>query len=255
MGDDALVVEMSEPGAAGRAFPQDSGPRSRLDDRRRQELLSLEIPPGRRTRPHGLPIRPAHGHRPIRVLASPCPLGDRKGRRQPCEFAQALADMAEIDPRLQPLDEPEDVALGVAHGVPPAAAAVADDQDLALPAAILQAELRALLPVEPPGRRRALEHDGAMHLVAQVRRFRGRSWSLLPFGCRSWAVWPWAGPRPCPSRRPRGGRAARARGTRGSLRRTLVGAAGASGSHPSLPRSSGRGSRAMARTGNPRRTA
>ena len=72
-----------------------------------------------------------------------------------------------------------------------------------------------------------------------ARRFPDHSWSLLPFGCRSWAVWPWAGLRPCPSRRPRGGRAARARGTRGSLRRTLVGAAGASGSHPPLPRSSG----------------
>jgi hypothetical protein len=39
-----------------------------------------------------------------------------------------------------------------------------------------------------------------------------------------------------PPARPRGGRAARARGTRGSVRRTLGGAAGASGSHPVLLR-------------------
>src|SRR5271166_2354884 len=39
---------------------------------------------------------------------------------------------------------------------------------------------------------------------------------------------------PCPSRQPRGGRAARARGTRGSLRHTLVGAADVSGSHPNF---------------------
>ena len=47
-------------------------------------------------------------------------------------------------------------------------------------------------------------------------RFPGRSWSLLAFERRSSAVWPWACLRPCPARRPRGGRAARARGTRGS---------------------------------------
>ena len=56
--------------------------------------------------------------------------------------------------------------------------------------------------------------------------------------------------RPCPARRPRGGRAARARGTRGSLRRTLGGAAGASGSHPHLLRFSREGSAATARTRN-----
>src|ERR1700731_2862437 len=43
------------------------------------------------------------------------------------------------------------------------------------------------------------------------------------------------------------GRAERA----GAPRRTLVGAAGASGSHPFLLRSPGEGSEAMARTGNP----
>src|SRR6202451_4317779 len=55
-------------------------------------------------------------------------------------------------------------------------------------------------------------------------RFRGRvgSYPLLAFQRRSWAVWPWACFRPCPTLRPLERRAARARGTRGSLRRTLV---------------------------------
>src|ERR1700722_16175713 len=57
-----------------------------------------------------------------------------------------------------------------------------------------------------------------------IPRFRGRvgSYPLLAFERRSWAVWPWACLRPCPGPEPRDGRAARARGTRGSLRRTLV---------------------------------
>ena len=57
-----------------------------------------------------------------------------------------------------------------------------------------------------------------------IPRFRGRvgSYPLLAFERRSWAVWPWACFRPCPAPKPRDRRAARARGTRGSLRRTLV---------------------------------
>src|SRR6202035_4396326 len=57
-----------------------------------------------------------------------------------------------------------------------------------------------------------------------IPRFRGRvgSYPLLAFERRSWAVWPWACLRPCRAPKPRDRRAARARGTRGSLRRTLV---------------------------------
>jgi hypothetical protein len=51
-------------------------------------------------------------------------------------------------------------------------------------------------------------------------------------------------PLPCPTT------AKRARGTRGSLRHTLVGAAGVSGSHPPLLRFSREGSAATARTRN-----
>src|SRR5580704_8406885 len=60
-----------------------------------------------------------------------------------------------------------------------------------------------------------------MHLVAQFLDFGVVSgpYPLLAFERRSWVVWPWACLRPCPAPRPRGRRAARARG---SLRRTLA---------------------------------
>ena len=89
--------------------------------------------------------------------------------------------MTEVDPRLQPLNQTEHIALGVAGRIPPAFATVADDQDLALAAPVFQAEFGALLPVEHPGRQCTLEHDGAMHLVAQVFDFwvaHGRSLRL-----------------------------------------------------------------------------
>src|SRR3984957_17712782 len=94
--------------------------------------------------------------------------------------------MAEVGPRLQPLDPTEHIALGVTGRIPPAFAAVADNQDLALAAAILQAELGAFLPVELPWRRRALEHDGAMHLVAQVFDFRVAHGRSLRLGAGAW---------------------------------------------------------------------
>src|ERR1700727_1949616 len=244
---------MSEPSAAGRAHPQDAGRGSRLDNRRWKEALPGEIAPGRRTRPHGLPIGPTFGDGAVRGFAAPCPLGDRKARREAREFAQALSDMTEVDPRLQALDEAERIALGVAGRIPPALTAVADDQDLALSAAILQAELGALLPIEHPGRQCTLEHDGAMHLVAQLFDFRvahGRSLRLSA-GARLSGLGLLFAPA-LPADREAGAlqwRAERA----GAPRRTLVGAAGASGSHPFLLRSPGEGSEVMARTGNPYR--
>src|ERR1700689_5479182 len=105
---------MSEPGAAGRALPQDAGRGSRLYDRRWKDPLPGEIAPGRRIRPHSLPIGPTFGDGSVRSFAAPCPFGDRKARRQSREFAQAPANMTEVDPRLQPLDETEHIALGVA---------------------------------------------------------------------------------------------------------------------------------------------
>src|ERR1700733_14652050 len=223
---------MREPGAPGRALPQDARRGSRLDDRRWKEALPGEIAPGRRTRPHGPPIGPTFGDGSVRVFSAPCPVGDRKARLEACKFAQALADMTEVGRRLQPLDQTEDIALGVTRRIPPTASAVADDQDLALSAAILQAELGALLSVELPWRRRALQHDGAMHLVAQFFDFRvahGRSLRLSA-GARLSGLGLLFAPALPVDREAVAlqGRAERA----GAPRRTLVGAAGASGSHP-----------------------
>ena len=75
--------------------------------------------------------------------------------------------MAEVEARLQPLHQAEDVAARFAGRVPPSLPAVADDQDFAFSPPVLQAESGALLPVELPGWWGSLEHDGAMHLVAQ----------------------------------------------------------------------------------------
>src|SRR5580692_9016532 len=84
-----------------------------------------------------------------------------------------------------------------------------------------------------------------------VLRFPGRSWSLLALGAGAWPSGLGLLFAPAlPADREAGalqGRAERA----GAPRRTLVGAAGASGSHPFLLRSPGEGSEAMARTGNP----
>jgi hypothetical protein len=197
-------------------------------------------------------LGPAFGDGPVRVILAPCPLDGREARRQSGEFAQALADVAEAQGRLEPLHQSEDVALGVTGRIPPAASGVADDQDFAFAPPVLQAEFRALLPIQFPRQRGSLQHHGAMYPIAQFLDFRVAFGHVRSsrFKRRSWARWPWARLRPCPARRPRGGRAARARGTRGSLRRTLRGAAGASGSHPPLLRFSREGSAATARRSN-----
>src|ERR1700733_15264630 len=79
--------------------------------------------------------------------------------------------MPEAKPWLQPLHEAKDIAFSVARWIPPTTPSMADDEDLALAAPVLQAELRALFPVKLPRRRRSLQHDGAMHLGAQFLDF------------------------------------------------------------------------------------
>jgi hypothetical protein len=132
--------------------------------------------------------------------------------------------MSKVKSWLEPLHEAKNVALSVARWIPPTASSMTYDDDLALASSVLEAESRAFLAIKLPARRRLLQHHSAMHLLAQFLDFGGRvgSHPLLAFERRSWAVWPWACLRPCPTLKPRDRRAARARGTRGSLRRTLV---------------------------------
>ena len=80
--------------------------------------------------------------------------------------------MAEAQAWLEPLHQSKDVAFGVAGRIPPAASGVADDQDFAFASPVLQAESRAVLPIQFPRRRGSLQHHGAMHLVAQFLDLR-----------------------------------------------------------------------------------
>ncbi len=79
--------------------------------------------------------------------------------------------MAETQARVELLHQSEDVALGVAGRIPPAPAGMADDQDLAPAPPVFEAELGAFLSIQFPGRRGTLQHDRAMHLVAQFFDF------------------------------------------------------------------------------------
>src|SRR5271165_4229921 len=156
MGDNAVTIEMGEPGAAARPLPQNAGRRGSPDDRERERALSREIPPGRRIGPNSLSLGPAFGDGPIPDISGPCPVDGWEARRQSCEFAQALADVAEAQAWLEPLHQSEDVAFGIAGRIPPPASGMADDQDFAFASPVLQAEFRALLPIQFPQRRGSL---------------------------------------------------------------------------------------------------
>ena len=79
--------------------------------------------------------------------------------------------MPEAKPWLQLLHEAKDVAFSVARWIPPTTSGMADDEDLALASSVLEAELRAFLPVELPARPRLLQHYSAMHLLPQFLDF------------------------------------------------------------------------------------
>ncbi|MBG0808241.1 hypothetical protein IY145_02410 [Methylosinus sp. H3A] len=125
----------------------------------------------------------------------------------------------------------------LASPLPPAAALVIDDQDFSLSASIFEAILRALSAIEPPWRRRALQQRGAIGLGPQLFDFRVMAHgvpSLSRVGRSGELDFPFSFPKtPSADRETAGlqGRAERA----GAKRRTLVGAAGASGSHASSP--------------------
>ena len=172
--DNAVTLEMGEPGAAGRPLPQNAGRRGSLDDRVGEPPLSHEIPPGRRMRPNSLSLGRAFGDWPVRVISASCPVDWWEARRQSGEFAQALADVAEAQAWLEPLHQPEDVAFGVAGRIPPPASGMADDQDFAFASPVLQAESRVLLPIQFPRRRGSLQHLPCTR-GSDGRRFRLRN--------------------------------------------------------------------------------
>ena len=101
----AGAIEVGKPGAADGTLPQNASPGCRLNDRCRQPALSFEIAPGRRVRPNRLSLGPAGGDASVRLVSAPCPTGRRKTWRQSGERSQALADISEAKPWLEPLHE------------------------------------------------------------------------------------------------------------------------------------------------------
>ena len=140
--------------------------------------------------------------------------------------------MAEAHAWLEPLHQSEDVAFGVAGRIPPSASGMADDQDFAFASPVLQAEFRALLPIQFPRRRSSLQHHGAMHPMAQLLDFRIVSGHVRSSRLSAGAGLNCLGLGFAPALPPdREAAALQGRG-RGDLQETLACAAGGSGSHP-----------------------
>src|SRR5271165_3983962 len=102
------------------------------------------------TAPQSRPARPSLGDRDERSPSVSGALVRREIGSNPGERPQHLSYLAEIQARLEVLDESEDVALRVAVRVPPPCPAMRDDDDLACAAAIFEAALRAFLAIEQP---------------------------------------------------------------------------------------------------------
>ena len=106
------------------------------------------------------------------ISSSPRADGFRKRRGDPHEVAKHAPCLAEAQSGVEVLDEGEDVTLAFAERIPPAAAAVIDDHDLARTAAVFEAAARALGTVEPPPGRQPLQQRGAAHAGLQPFNLR-----------------------------------------------------------------------------------
>src|ERR1700732_1855579 len=118
------------------------------------------------------PRHPACGNRHAWVTFRTAAQGLREGGCDTDEPSQLPAHLAEVEVRIEVLHEVENVALGRALRVPPAAAVMVDDQYLALLAAIFEGTARALPPVKTPRRRPAFEQRGAVHPSAELLELR-----------------------------------------------------------------------------------
>ena len=76
--------------------------------------------------------------------------------RDPHEAAQHASRVGEIQSGVEVPDEGEDVAFAVAQRVPPTAAVMVDDDNLAFAAAVFEAAAGTLSTVELPNRRQPL---------------------------------------------------------------------------------------------------
>src|SRR5271165_7316078 len=108
--------------------------------------------------------------RTVRVPPLPFPQHRGKAWRDAHEAAQDLADLTEVQTRVEVLHEVEHVALGGALRVPPAAPIVTDDQDRAVAPAVFERTPCALLRIELPSWDEALEQGGAVHAATKQRQ-------------------------------------------------------------------------------------
>ena len=127
----ARLVAVREPGAAVRSFPHDVGLRGRQDFGR-QAARSRRYAPGRRARPQARPGVPALGQRRGRARFAVPRRASGKVGATPTNGRSTWRTWPKFRLGIEVLHEVEDVALGRALRVPPAAAIVVDDQDLAL---------------------------------------------------------------------------------------------------------------------------
>lgn len=194
----------------------------------------MEIAPGGRAAlQKGLSRPPSRGARFAKsVLALALCFG--KCRCNPAKLPQNPPDVAESEASIKILDEIENIAPCLALRIPPSFAFVGDDKDFALGAPVFEAALCAFLAVEPPGRRLAFEHRGAVYGAAKLFYFWVVSRHLPALSSSERAGRPagLAFAFPCLIRRPAARRAGRkgARHAREHERQPLAGAAGASGS-------------------------
>ena len=170
MDDEACGIAVGEPGGAAGAFSDDVALRGRGQHAVWQSA-ALEIAPGIRAASQPRAPGPSQSDRDWRAALVARTLGRREIGSNPGQGPQHLSDLAEIEARLEVLDESEDVALGVAIRVPPPCPAMRDDDDFACATAILKAALGAFLAIEQPRRRRLLEHGRAVDAGAQFFNF------------------------------------------------------------------------------------
>ena len=166
------VVAVREPGAAIGSLAQDVRSVRGLEDAGGQPAGTSEIVPYRRGAPQAGPHHPARGNRLAGVVFRSGTEGLREGGHYADEPPQLPAHLAEVEVRLEVLHEVENVALGRALRVPPAAAVMVDDQYLALLAAIFEGTTRAFPPVKLPRRRPPLEQRGTVHPSAELLELR-----------------------------------------------------------------------------------
>ena len=109
---------------------------------------------------------------PLGRDTSPTDRSHWEARRDPDETAQHLSDLAEIETRLEMLNKGEHVALGAARRVPPAVAAMVDDDDLAWPTPVFQGVARALALVERPAAPELFKEGSTIHAAPEQLQLR-----------------------------------------------------------------------------------